>query len=43
MKPKHKYIYILGQSKKETKELKKLLDKNNPGVLVLEYPKERGE
>jgi len=43
MKPKHKYIYILGRSKKETKELKKLFDKRNPGVLELAYPRERGE
>ena len=40
---KHKYLYILGQNKKETKELKKLLDKNNPGVLELSYPNERGK
>ena len=40
---KHKYIYILGRTKKQTKELKKTLDNLNPGVLVLEYPKERGE
>ena len=40
---KHKYIYILGRTKKETKDLKKLLDRLNPGVLVLEYPRERGE
>jgi len=43
MKPKHKYIYILGNSKKETKHLKKLFDKHNPGVLELAYPRERGE
>jgi hypothetical protein len=40
---KHKYIYILGQTKKETKKLKKLFDKHNPGVLELDYPRERGE
>ena len=40
---KHKYIYILGRSKKETKKLKKLFDKLNPGVLELPYPSERGE
>jgi len=39
---KHKYIYILGRSKKETKELKKLLDKHNPNVLELDYPLQRG-
>ena len=43
MKPKHKYIYILGRTKKETKKLKKLFDKHNPGVLELAYPRERGE
>ena len=41
-KPKHKYIYILGRTRKETKELKKTLDSLNPGVLELEYPKMRG-
>ena len=41
-KPKHKYIYILGRTKKETKELKKLFDKHNPNVLELGYPAERG-
>ena len=40
---KHKYLYILGRTKKETKELKKLLDTYNPGVLVLEYPQNRGK
>ncbi len=40
---KHKYIYILGRTKKETKKLKKLFDKHNPGVLELVYPRERGE
>jgi hypothetical protein len=43
MKPKHKYIYILGRTKKETKELKKLFEKNNPKLLQLEYPMERGK
>lgn len=40
---KHKYLYILGRTKKETKELKKTLDSINPGVLTLEYPRERGD
>ena len=40
---KHKYIYILGRTKKESKELKKLFDKLNPSVLELDYPSERGE
>lgn len=43
MKPKHKYIYILGRSKKETKELKKLFQKNNPKMVQLGYPLERGK
>ena len=43
MPPKHKYVYILGRSKKETKELKKLFDKFNPDVVGLEYPSERGK
>ena len=42
-KPKHKYIYILGRTKKETKELKKLFDKHNKGVIDLPYPSARGK
>ena len=42
MKPKHKYIYILGRTKKETKSLKEQFDILNPGVLELNYPCERG-
>ena len=42
-KPKHKYIYILGQTKKETKKLKKLFAKLNPGVVELSYPSDRGK
>lgn len=42
-KPKHKYIYILGRTKKETKELKKLFQKNNPKMVQLGYPLERGK
>ena len=41
--PKHKYCYILGRSKKETKELKKLFAQNNPTKINLPYPKKRGE
>jgi hypothetical protein len=37
VKPKHKYVYILGKNKKETKELKKILK-----VKTYPYPKERG-
>jgi hypothetical protein len=40
--PKHKYVYVLGRGKKETKRLRKLLLENNP-KLPLEYPKNRGE
>jgi hypothetical protein len=40
--PKHKYVYVLGRGKKETKKLRKLLVMNNPN-LPLTYPKNRGE
>ena len=42
---KHKYIYILGKSKKETKKLKKLFFKHNPKLKGKEfnYPTERGK
>ena len=39
---KHKYAYILGKNKKETKQLKKLFDENNKRLNVFNYPKERG-
>ena len=42
MKPKHKYIYILGRSKKETKALKKLFKNLNPKLIDLPYPTDRG-
>lgn len=38
--PKHKYVYIMGRSKKETKSLMKKLKELNPN-LPKEYPKER--
>ena len=41
--PKHKYVYILGKSKKETKELKKMFAINSPKKVGLEYPRERGK
>ena len=41
--PKHKYCYILGRSKSETKQLKKLFINNNPGKVNIPYPKNRGE
>jgi len=40
--PKHKYVYILGSSKRETKELKTTFQQLNPGKLGLPYPKIRG-
>ncbi len=43
MKPKHKYVYILGRTKKETKKLKKLFDTLNPKMIGLSYPTLRGE
>ena len=39
---KHKYCFILGRSKKETKQLHKLFKDNNPKKVGLPYPKERG-
>lgn len=40
---KHKYCYILGRSKKETKELMKAFRDKNPKIVDLPYPKERGK
>lgn len=40
---KHKYAYILGASKKETKKLKDVFEKLNPKLINLPYPKERGK
>ena len=40
--PKHKYVYVMGRGKKETKGLRKMLLENNPN-LPLDYPKNRGE
>lgn len=39
---KHKYLYILGKTKKETARLKGLFSDLNPSVLNLPYPKMRG-
>ena len=39
---KHKYAYILGASKKETKELRNEFEILNPKLKNLKYPKERG-
>ena len=41
--PKHKYVYILGKSKKETKKLKEAFIKNSPRKVSLSYPTERGK
>ena len=41
--PKHKYCYILGRSKSETKCLKKYFAEQNPKKVNLPYPKERGK
>jgi len=40
---KHKYCLILGRNKKETKELKRKFEQNNPKLVNLPYPKLRGE
>jgi hypothetical protein len=40
---KHKYAFILGATKAETKKLRRLFGECNPGMLGLEYPKERGK
>lgn len=39
---KHKYVYILGESKKETKILNQKFKELNPGKANLKYPKSRG-
>jgi hypothetical protein len=41
--PKHKYCYVLGKTKAETKQLRKLFIKLNPKKVNLSYPKERGK
>lgn len=40
---KHKYAYILGKDKRETKQLKKIFEQRNPKLVGLEYPKDRGK
>ena len=37
---KHKYAYVLGKNKKETKELRKIFEERNK---IFPYPKERGK
>jgi hypothetical protein len=39
---KHKYCYILGRTKKETKELKSIFAERNPRKVNLPYPRTRG-
>ncbi len=40
-KPKHKYVYILGKDKRETKMLLNKFKEKNPKLVDLEYPKTR--
>jgi len=40
MPPKHKYAYVLGVNKTETKQLRKIYEQRNK---IFEYPKERGQ
>ncbi len=40
---KHKYVYILGKSKKETKFYRNLFEQNNPKKVGLQYPSLRGQ
>jgi hypothetical protein len=40
--PKHKYVYILGKNKKETKFLRNTFGLLNPDKLSIPYPKTRG-
>ena len=39
---KHKYVYVLGVDKRESKKLRTLLFNLNPQLKTLTYPKERG-
>jgi len=39
---KHKYCYIMGRSKRETRALKRRFVEMNPTLVSLPYPKERG-
>lgn len=40
---KHKYAYILGANKKETKKLREEFELLNPKLVGIPYPKERGK
>ena len=39
--PKHKYLYILGKDKRETKFLMRKFQNKNPKLIKLNYPKNR--
>ena len=39
---KHKYVYLLGKTKKETRELLRIFREHNPDKQNLAYPKHRG-
>ena len=41
--PKHKYCYILGQTKSETRHLKNIFAEQNPKKIDLPYPVTRGK
>jgi hypothetical protein len=43
VQPKHKYVYIKGRNKTETKKLLKAFSENSPKLLDLPYPKIRGQ
>lgn len=40
---KHKYLYVLGENKKETRELRAEFAQLNPKLVNKQYPKERGK
>ena len=40
--PKHKYVYVQGRGRKETKRLRRILFENNK-MLPIDYPQNRGE
>ncbi len=42
LNPKHKYLYILGTDKRETRKLKHIFEQRNPNFVGLAYPKDRG-
>jgi len=40
-KPKHKYVYVLGENKRETKSLRNIFQQKNKKLSMLSYPKTR--